>query len=66
MPEFRLDITKGKSRAQLADDYLRCSREAFRWQRVVMALIARNPGVIEQLSGADREAVNWLIEAYKD
>lgn len=66
MGTFKLDITQGKSRTQLADDYLRCSREAFRWQRVVMALVARNPGMVEQLTGADRDAVNWLIEAYKD
>lgn len=66
MGTFTLDITAGKSRAELADDYLRCSRAAFHWQRIAMCLIEIEPASVADLPEAYRKEVEALIEAYKD
>ena len=61
-----LDITQGKSRSQLADDYLRCSRAAFHWQRIAMALIEAAPDAVSKIPQEYRAEIERLIEAYKD
>lgn len=66
MPTFVFDITKGKSRAELADDYLRCSRAAFHWQRIAMRLVERRPELLEEMPEQDRDEIKRIIEAYKD
>lgn len=66
MADFFLDITKGKGRAELADDYLRCSRAAFHWQRIAMSLIAAAPEAVAKIDPKYREEIERLIEAYKD
>lgn len=66
MASFILDITEGKSRAELADDYLRCSRAAFRWQRIAMSLIEAAPEAIAKIEPEYRAEIEHLIEAYKD
>lgn len=66
MASFVLDITKGKSRAELADDYLRCSRIAFHWQRIAMSLIDAAPEAVAKIDPKYREEIERLIEAYKD
>lgn len=66
MATYTLDITKGKTRAELADDYLRASRAGFAWQRIAMSLIELEPTSVARLPKDQREAVERLIEAYKD
>lgn len=66
MASFTLDITEGKSRTELADDYLRCSRAAFHWQRVAMSLIEAAPEAIEKIPPEFKAEIERLIEAYKD
>ena len=66
MSEFGIDITRGKGRAELADDYLRCSRAAFRWQRIAMALIEAAPDAVSKIPAEYRAEIERLIEAYKD
>lgn len=66
MATFILDITEGKSRAELADSYLRCSRAAFRWQRIAMSLIEAAPDAVAKIPPEYRAEVERLIEAYKD
>lgn len=66
MPDFLLDITKGKGRAELADDYLRCSRAAFHWQRITMSLIEAAPEAVAKIKPEYRAEIERLIEAYKD
>lgn len=66
MTTFTLDITQGKGRAELADDYLRCSRAAFRWQRIAMCLIEAAPEAIDKLPPEFKADIERLIEAYKD
>lgn len=64
--DFVLDITKGKTRAELADDYLRSSRAAFHWQRIAMRLVSLAPEAVEKLPAENREEIARIIEAYKD
>jgi hypothetical protein len=66
MPSFVFDITRGKSRAELADDYLRCSRVAFHWQRIVMNFVEVAPEAVAKLTPEHRAEIERLIEAYKD
>lgn len=66
MAEFTLDITQGKSRAQLADDYLRTSRAAFHWQRIAMALIEAAPEAVAKIPPDYKAEIERLIEAYRD
>lgn len=66
MGKILLDITQGKSRAELADDYLRCSRAAFHWQRIAMNLIEIAPDSVRKLPPSQREEIDRLIEAYRD
>ena len=66
MPDFMLDITKGKSKAELADDYLRSSRAAFHWQNIVFALLNAAPDILSKIKAEYREEIERLIEAYKD
>ena len=63
---FMLDITEGKSRAELADDYLRCSRAAFHWQRIAMSLIEAAPDAVGKILPEFRAEIERMIEAYKD
>lgn len=66
MPSFVLDITEGKSRAQLADDYLRCSRAAFHWQQIALELFEAAPDSLSKIAPEHRAEIERLIEAYKD
>lgn len=66
MPEFLFDITAGKGRAELADDYLRSSRATFHWQRIAMLLIEAAPEAVVKIPPEHRAEVERLIEAYKD
>ena len=66
MTEYVLDITRGKTRAELADDYLRCSRAAFHWQRIAMELVDAAPDALAKISAEYRAEIERLIEAYKD
>lgn len=66
MSDFVLDITNGKTRAELADDYLRCSRTAFHWQRIAMELIEIAPESVAKMTPKHRDEIERLIEAYKD
>ena len=66
MSEFTLDITQGKGRAELADDYLRCSRAAFHWQRIAMSLIEAAPEAVDRIPPDFKAEIERLIEAYKD
>lgn len=66
MASFVLDITEGKTRAELADDYLRCSRAAFHWQRIAMNFVTVAPEAVAKLDPKHREEVERMIEAYKD
>lgn len=61
-----LDITKGKSRAELADDYHRCMRAAFHWQRIAMELVEAAPDAVAKIAPEHRNEIERLIEAYKD
>jgi hypothetical protein len=63
---FVLDITRGKGRAELADDYLRCSRAAFHWQRIAMELVEAAPEALAKITPEHRDEIERLIEAYKD
>lgn len=66
MTTFVFDITQGKSRSELADDYLRCSRAAFHWQRIVMDFVEVAPEAVAKLKPEHRAEIERLIEAYKD
>lgn len=66
MANFILDITQGKTRAELADDYLRCSRAVFHWQSVAFALLRAAPEAIEKIRPEYRAEIERIIEAYKD
>lgn len=66
MPSFVFDITEGKGRAELADDYLRSSRAAFHWQRIAMSLIEAAPDAVAKIEPRYQAEIERLIEAYKD
>lgn len=66
MSSFVFDITKGKTRAELADNYLRCSRATFHWQRIAMSLIEAAPEAVAKIKPEYRAEIERLIEAYKD
>lgn len=66
MSSFVLDITQGKTRAELADDYLRCSRIAFKWQRIAMDLVEAAPEAMAKIKPEHRAEIERMIEAYKD
>lgn len=66
MAAFTLDLTEGKSREQLADDYMRALRAGVGWQRIAMSLIELEPTSVAKLPKEQRETVERLIEAYKD
>lgn len=65
MGTFRLDITKGKSKAQLRADYIRTSRIAGEWQTIALWLVDAGANV-EALPEPYRTKVKKLIESYSD
>lgn len=64
--DFVLDITEGKTRAQLADDYFGSLRAAFHWQEIALRLAELAPEAHDRLPLEDRREISRLVEAYKD
>jgi hypothetical protein len=67
MTTFVLDITKGKTRAQLCKDYLRLNRAVGDYQNIILCLLSAGGAAhVDNLPERYREMVRNLIAAYAD